>query len=283
MKNFKNPIIILFILYFFVSSSVFSQEQEQQENVQTNDSTAQSDDLAEPNSKERNIKFVSTFDDRLHFGEISFFKRYESNGKGEFLDVNVPLKNNSPENIDYKIYVLVATEFDFDKKRFPELKSKDWLLLKNSFGNSKFIENIKLIPFKDITEKTIMGDIKHASITAKYYKNLDLGIQPFYPINVTFQETIAYLIKNTENALKFTLQGSLYPDKLSDKNEDRTIFKNRFETTIITHHYYPYKDKNMNYNKIAVLIFNNEKDSRFKDRLVYKRIMNIKIKPKANR
>ena len=287
MKIFKILTIFLFIQFSIFSQEAGNQQTEPEVQVEAGNENANENSnqatTNEGNQSEVSLKPISPvpyYDDRLSIGEISFYKKYESKGQGEILDIIIPLKNNSNDDINYKAYVLVVNEFDIHKRMFPGPDYKNWIYYKEQIPNLEFIENINLIPFKEIDTKTILGDKKYNEIYKNYNKKIDQGIIPIYPVNATFHEAVDYLIKNHDKALKFSLQGYDYPKKDFDKNENRTVFKKRFETIVTTHHYYPYKEKDMRYNKVLVLLFNDEENSNLNGRLVYKKVIDLnKLKP----
>ncbi|EQA47004.1 hypothetical protein LEP1GSC050_0942 [Leptospira broomii serovar Hurstbridge str. 5399] len=235
---------------------------------------------------------LAYYDDRLLVKEVSFFRRHSDNGKGEFVDVMIELENRDFDPANFSIYVLALNETStakVDDHRelvpFPKWRTYD------------VEEDVKVVNFHNlmpspVDNKVVWGDQRYNEIKKKYEDKLVRGEKAKLG-NPSFNELVHYLTNNPQTALPITLYGEAGPTKdkvlisnfVAQTPEDLqkqrheslskhtyTIYNAKYKTTIFSHHYTEYRPGYFTFNKIAVLIFNPQKE---KNKLVYRKIIDI--------
>ncbi|TGK09906.1 hypothetical protein EHO60_11090 [Leptospira fletcheri] len=235
---------------------------------------------------------LAYYDDRLVVKEVSFFRRHADNGKGEFVDVMVELENRDFDAANFSVYILAVNESSLAKVNehrelvpFPRWRTYDLE------DDTKVVNFQNLMPTL-LDNKAVWGDQRYAEIKKKYDDKITRGEKAKLG-NPSFNELVHYLTNNPQTALPITLYGETGPTKdkvlvsnyvpqtaedLQKQRHDSlnkhtyTIYNAKYKTTIFSHHYTEYRPGYFTFNKIAVLIFNPQKE---KNKLVFRRIINI--------
>ena len=238
---------------------------------------------------------IHKYDPKFKVEEISYSVRLADTGKGEFLDVNIRLKSRVPETNEYAIYVLALNEGDSTIPMERALNGYPPWRKSDPEKETPKTHFSQLSP-ANIPREEIWGEELFKKKEAYMYKvhnqayDYEIGEPSFY-------EYMLYLTQNPSKALKFNMYGDNGPakDKFFQTNyvgqtEDEkkrqvhetlskhtySMYFNKYETVIVTHHYNQFRPKFMPFNKIGILIFDTKKA---KDSLVFRKIQTIdKIK-----
>ncbi|MDZ4725664.1 MAG: hypothetical protein SH817_05885 [Leptospira sp.] len=221
---------------------------------------------------------LSIYDPRIRLKTVSFVKRHADTGRGEFLDVLVEIESRVMENHDYAIYVLAAHEknsINEAERRvvpYPEWRKYD----PKKEAKTLYFSNVMPTP---VTAKEVWGEETYKKKIAEVEKLHWQGFEAEIP-EPTFTEVVDYLCKNQAKAHPFTLFGEAgpTPDKIVVHNyiaqtpEERkkqvhdtlpkhtyTIYNNKYQASITSHHYTQFRPNFLSFNKVAVLIFDTKK------------------------
>lgn len=221
---------------------------------------------------------LSIYDPRIRMKSVSFVKRHADTGRGEFLDVLVEIESRVMENHDYAIYVLAAhekNEVNDSERRlvpYPAWRAYD----PKKEAKTLYFSNVMPTP---VTAKEVWGEETYKKKIEAVDKLHWQGFEAEIP-EPTFTEVVDYLCKNQTKALPFTLFGETgpTPDKIVVHNyiaqtpEERkkqvhdtlpkhtyTIYNNKYQASITSHHYTQYRPNFLSFNKVAVLVFDTKK------------------------
>ncbi|GBF49688.1 hypothetical protein LPTSP4_12040 [Leptospira ryugenii] len=242
-------------------------------------STTSGNTISQGDNKEiHDLYPLSIYDTRIRLKKVSFVRRHADTGKGEILDVLVEIESRVMENHDYAIYVLAAYERDLvnDAERklipYPEWRKYD----PKKEARTLFFTNVMPTP---VSAKEVWGEEVYKKKIAEVEKLHWQGYEAEIP-EPTFTEVVDYLCKNQAKALPFTLFGESGPsqDKVVVHNyvaqtpEEKkkqvhetlpkhtyTIYNNKYQAAITSHHYTQYRPNFLPFNKVAVLIFDTKK------------------------
>ncbi|TGN17600.1 hypothetical protein [Leptospira idonii] len=223
---------------------------------------------------------LSIYDTRIRLKSVNFVKRHADTGKGEILDVQVELESRVPEDNTYSIYVLAGYEgnqVNEAERRlvpYPAWRKND----PKKEAKTLYFTNVMPTP---VTALEVWGQETLNKKKAEVEKLHWQGFEAEYP-EPTFTETVDYLCKNNAKALGFTLYGETGPtqDKVVQYNyvaqtpEEKkkqvhdtlpkhtyTIYNNKYQTLVTSHHYSQYRPNFLSFNKIAVLVFDPKKQT----------------------
>lgn len=235
---------------------------------------------------------LSIYDTRIRLKNVNFVRRHAETGRGEFLDVQVELESRVMENHDYAIYVLAGFEKndinEAERKAIPYPIWRKYDPHKESY--TLYFTNVMPTP---VNSKEIWGEEKYKKQLAEVEKLHWQGFEAEVP-EPSFNEVIDYLCKNQAKALPFTLFGESgpTPDKIVVHNyiaqtpEEKkkqihdtlpkhtyTIYNNKYQTSITSHHYSQYRPNFLGFNKVAVLVFDTKKPV---NSLLFRKFFDIK-------
>jgi hypothetical protein len=241
---------------------------------------------------------LAVHDYRFDVNAVTFNKRYADNGRGQVLDVQIELKSNVREDVEYSVYVLAVNETNSVEPVSRALAPHPKWRPVDPKKEKKIINFSDLMP-QNVAAKEIWGEKQFNSRKADVDKRQNLG-QRVKLDDPTLEEYVLYLSKNPQKALKYKLygeKGPQGPEKVFVSNyspikaeEDAvdvyesynkhnyTVYQNKYKTTVFSHHYNQYRPNFYPYNKIVVLIFD---PNRKENQLVYKIILdlgNLKVK-----
>jgi len=266
----------LYILTFFSLLTLALGAQDQGTSVSSNSGATSSQGAKDIHD----LYPLSIYDPRIRLKTVSFVKRHADTGRGEFLDVLVEIESRVMENHDYAIYVLAGYEKsdinESERKTIPYPIWRKYDPHKESL--SLYFSNVMPTP---VTSKDIWGEEKYKKKIADIEKLHWEGFEAEIP-EPTFGEVVDYLCKNQAKALPFTLFGESgpTPDKIVVHNyiaqtpEEKkkqvhetlpkhtyTIYNNKYQASITSHHYSQYRPNFLSFNKVAVLVFDTKRQA----------------------
>lgn len=267
----KQILAILALILLSTSNGLFSQEKAPQGTIPGTGYNG---------TKPYDIYPLAIYDHRIRMKHVSFIRRHADTGRGEFLDVQIELESRVPEDHNYAIYVLAAYERDRvnDAERklvpYPEWRKFDPL----KEDRILYFTNVMPTP---VTAKEVWGEElynkKKSDIEKLHWKGFEAEVP-----EPTFDEVVDYLCKNPAKALPITLFGENGPTKdkvvvynyIAQTPDEKkryvhdtlpkhtyTIYNNKYQASITSHHYTQYRPNFLTFNKVAVLVFDTTKPS----------------------
>ncbi|WCL50530.1 hypothetical protein [Leptospira sp. GIMC2001] len=234
---------------------------------------------------------LAYFDPRIKLKKVSFVRRHADTGKGEFLDVQIELESKVMQAHNYSIYVIAVHERDSQNDDERQLVPYPSWRPFNPKAIQKRVTFSNIMP-ANVPSKEIWGEETYN----KRQEEVDKQILRGYNAEIgepNFDEYMRYLTMNPGKALPFTLYGEEGPakDKIlvhnytgqtpdekkgwrheTLKDHTYTLYSNKYQSTIITHHYTQYRPNFLTFNKIGILIFDPNKE---KNNLLVRRIVDI--------
>ena len=234
---------------------------------------------------------IPVYDPRLQVKNVSFTRRHADNGKGEFLDVQIDITNLSTESVNYKTYILAIHEQD-DMAKYddPLLPYPTWRKTMPE-KDKKVVLFSNLMP-QNVSPKEIWGEELYQKKLKEVEEKQLLG----YKVQLeepNMNEYIQYLLRTPDKALDFTLYGERGPVKekvlvhnyIGQTEEEKklqkhdtlgkhtyTVYNNKYNSSVISHHYAEYRPGYITFNKVVLMIFDPQRP---KNKLVYRKIIEI--------
>jgi hypothetical protein len=234
---------------------------------------------------------LAFYDPRIKLKKVSFVRRHADTGKGEFLDVQIELESKVLKANNYSVYVIAVHERDGQNDEeiavvpYPSWRPYNPDKLKRivTFSNTM---PVNLSPSEVWGEEEMKKKQEEVDKMILRGYNAELG-EP------NFDEYMRYLSMNPSQALPFTLYGEEAPAKEKTlvhnytgqtpeekeawrhetlKNHTYTMYSNKYQTTIISHHYTQYRPGFYTFNKVGILIFDPSKE---KNNLLIRKIIDI--------
>ncbi|NCN11516.1 MAG: hypothetical protein GW938_16895 [Leptospira sp.] len=234
---------------------------------------------------------LAYYDPRIKLKKVSFVRRHADTGKGELLDVQIELESRTNKPNNYSIYVIAVNERDAqnddERKLVPYPSWRPW----NPKADKRIVTFSNIMPV-NVEPKEIWGEEAFNKKQAEVDKMILRGYEAEMG-EPNFDEYMRYLTENPAKALPFTLYGEEGPakDKIlvhnytnqtaeekksfrheTLKDHSYTLYSNKYQSTIITHHYTEYRPNFKTFNKVGILVFDPNKE---KNNLLIRRIIDI--------
>jgi hypothetical protein len=234
-------------------------------------------------------------DPLLEVKNISFQRKVGSSARGEFLDVQFNLVNKDIKTKEYAVYVLAVHEAEA-----PVYYPSNW----RSSDPQKGVQSIR---FQSLAPEALKeDDVLNATTSPEMTKYLQEKQKNAILDGTTLKQStdpnlddyVLFLTKNADKALKVKVYGNDSPSHkealdsnlnvdnaeltrdVNYKSEQQTytIQSNKFFTTVTTHHFSMYRPDYLFFNKVVILVFDNERP---RNKLIFRAVKDIgKIKMK---
>ncbi|MDX1960846.1 MAG: hypothetical protein SFU98_19900 [Leptospiraceae bacterium] len=233
----------------------------------------------------KDAQILPAEDPLLEVGKINLTRKVAGSARGEFLDVQFNLNNKDFKTKEYQVYVLAVNE-----GTVPVYYKSKWR--PDDPQEGVYVVRHNALSPEPLKEGAVLGD-KATKVVQEETQNRILdGRLVKEQLEPNLDDYIAYLIKNSDKALKVKLFGDESPKKeealisnfkMDDAELNRdvnyateahtyTVIATKYQTQISTHHYSLYRPDYKFFNKVVILVFDN---SRPRNKLVYRAIQNI--------
>lgn len=234
---------------------------------------------------------LAFYDPRIKLKKVSFVRRHADTGKGEFLDVQIELESKVLKANNYSVYVIAVYERDGQNDEEAAIVPYPSWRPYNPDKEKRIVTFSNIMPV-NISPVEIWGEEELNRRQEEVDKMILRGYQAELG-EPNFDEYMRYLSMNPAKALPFTLYGEEAPTKEKSlvhnytgqtpeekqawrhetlKNHTYTMYSNKYQTTITSHHYTQYRPGFYTFNKVGILIFDPNKE---KNNLLIRKIIDI--------
>ena len=245
-------------------------------------------------------------DYRLDVEKVNFYKRFDTNGAGEFLDVGFDVVNNSATTMQLYGYVVAYYESNAvnDEARrlvpYPSWRSRDY------DREARIVHYVSITP-KDINENDIWNEndpdyISYMQLVSRMRNSFATNNAISF-VRPPIWKYLAYINDRPTEGYKFPLYGIKGPDAakgelsmdtnyVAPTEEERkkrnhpALHEHKYtvnfyprKTMFQSHHFSPFRTNYQFFNKVVVVLYAAEPDPEVKgskpNQLVFKRTFNV--------
>ncbi|MDH5716056.1 MAG: hypothetical protein OEZ22_00285 [Spirochaetia bacterium] len=254
--NQISKIIITSLILMSITTEYAQQQQQQQQQQKTK---IQSTKESKKSNNENDIYDFggSKKDERLEITNISFSRRYTSDGRGEYMEIFFNIINLMDSSIKLKMYILGYYEDDLTKTKhrkwigYPQWRKRDFEK-----------DTVKVFHFDSIPEidKT----------------KIDPDKKELYEFP-TSKEYFKYITKNANNGIQLELAGIESKNFGAIKSENYNIISEPLKSTVFAKLYAPFGSQNFFFNNFCIVLYDSEKN-----KIVHRQLYNFKTNMKIH-